>query len=179
MCQDDDMSVEIVSGDLFESRAQTLVNAVNCVGVMGKGIALEFKRRYPDMFTDYVRRCNDGTVKPGLPYIYKHGWSPRISVKGPWILNFPTKRHWRDPARLDDIIAGLDYVRRHCYDWAVTSMAVPALGVGNGGLDWDVVLPVLQEYLARLQGIEVKIFEPLAEMNLCRRTAEGVQGPCL
>jgi len=126
---------------------------------MGKGIALEFKRRFPDMYTDYVRRCNEGSVRPGLPYVYKHGWSPRISVKGPWVLNFPTKRHWKDPARLDDIIAGLEYVRKHHGEWAISSLAVPALGVGNGGLDWDVVLPALYDHFSSYV-IDVKIYEP-------------------
>lgn len=172
------MSVEVISGDLFESGAQTLVNAVNCVGVMGKGIALEFKSRFPDMYMDYQRRCRDGNVKPGVPYLYKHGWSPRVNPRGPWVLNFPTKRHWRDPSRLEDIVAGLEYVRRHCHDWAITSMAVPALGVGNGGLEWGVVLPVLQEHLELLRGVDVKIYEPLeAPANRCRRTVVGYFAP--
>ncbi len=172
------MSVEVVSGDLFESGAQTLVNAVNCVGVMGKGIALTFKSRFPDMYMDYQRRCRDGNVKPGVPYLYKHGWSVRVNPNGPWVLNFPTKRHWRDPSRLEDIVAGLEYVRRHCYSWAVTSMAVPALGVGNGGLEWEAVLPVLKEHLGRLEGVDVKIYEPMETVvNRCRRTVVRYPAP--
>jgi hypothetical protein len=91
-----------VSGDIFTSRAQTLVNTVNCVGVMGKGIALEFKKRYPAMFEDYVARCRLGQVRLGEPYLFR-------DLGGAMILNFPTKDHWRSPSRLKDIDEGLEY----------------------------------------------------------------------
>ena len=87
-------------GDLFDSDAQTLVNTVNCVGVMGKGVALEFKNRFPDMHEDYVARCNAGQVRLGRPYLYR-------SLVPPWVLNFPTKDHWRSVSRLQDIQEGL------------------------------------------------------------------------
>jgi len=170
--------IELVRGNILAADAEAIVNAVNCVGVMGKGIALEFKSRFPDMYADYERRCREGMVKPGVPYLYKHGWSPRVNPRGPWVLNFPTKRHWRDPSRLEDIVAGLEYVRRHCHDWAITSMAVPALGVGNGGLEWGVVLPVLQEHLELLRGVRVVVYEPLETVeNRQGRAAAGNLAP--
>ena len=86
-------------GNLFESKAQTLVNTVNCVGVMGKGIALEFKQRGPEMYRDYLQRCKARTVKLGRPYLF-------TDLVGPWVLNFPTKDHWRSVSRLQDIVEG-------------------------------------------------------------------------
>lgn len=92
-------------GDMFNSDAQTLVNTVNCVGVMGKGVALKFKERFPDMFADYARRCERKAVKLGEPYLYED----KSGVK---ILNFPTKDHWRSASRLGDIEKGLTYLLR-------------------------------------------------------------------
>ncbi|MBV9280934.1 MAG: macro domain-containing protein [Chloroflexi bacterium] len=143
--------VEIVKGDILESDAQTLVNTVNCVGVMGKGIALEFKNRFPDMYQDYVARCARGEVRPGRPYLYRGLFK--------WILNFPTKRHWRSVSRLEDIVRGLDYLRDHYREWGITSLAVPPLGCGNGQLDWRIVGPVLYQHLQRLD-IPVTLYAP-------------------
>src|SRR5213079_1244016 len=95
-----------LQGDLFESSAQTLVNTVNCVGVMGKGIALEFKKRYPAMFEDYVVRCRRKQVRLGEPYLFR-------DLGGTMILNFPTKDHWRSPSHLEDIDEGLEYFAKH------------------------------------------------------------------
>lgn len=97
-------------GDLFESRAQTLVNTVNCVGVMGKGVALEFKKRFPAMFEDYIARCERKGVHLGTPYLYR-------DAAGRQIVNFPTKDHWRSPSRLVDIERGLDYFTRRFAEW--------------------------------------------------------------
>jgi O-acetyl-ADP-ribose deacetylase (regulator of RNase III) len=144
------MRVEI--GDIFESQAQTLVNTVNTVGVMGKGIALGFKKRFPEMHADYVRRCEEGLVKLGQPYIWK-GLLP------PWVINFPTKEHWRSVSRLADIVAGLEYLEEHYKGWEVDSLAVPPLGCGEGGLEWRVVGPTLYRHLARLE-IPVVLFAP-------------------
>src|SRR5262245_52928371 len=112
---------QILVGDLFQSGAQTLVNTVNCVGVMGKGVALEFKRRFPDMYEDYVARCAARQVRLGEPYLF-HRPAP------PWILNFPTKDHWRAVSRLADIVAGLESLEEHYREWGITSLAVPPLG---------------------------------------------------
>ena len=120
------MAVQVLIGDLFESRAQTLVNTVNCVGVMGKGIALGFRKRFPEMFEDYVDRCEAGEIELGQPYVYE------IFHTCPWVLNFPTKDHWRSVARLEDISAGLDHLKSHYKTWGITSLAVPPLGCGEG-----------------------------------------------
>jgi O-acetyl-ADP-ribose deacetylase (regulator of RNase III)/uncharacterized protein YwgA len=150
----DKSNLKITSGDLLKSRAQTLVNTVNCVGVMGKGIALAFRRRYPEMFKDYVARCDRGEVRLGEPYLYK--------ASDRWIVNFPTKRHWRAVSRLEDIVAGLEYLEKHYKDWGITSLAVPPLGCGNGQLEWSVVGPTLARHLARLS-IPVELYAPHGE----------------
>jgi O-acetyl-ADP-ribose deacetylase (regulator of RNase III) len=139
-------------GDLFASEAQTLVNTVNCVGVMGKGVALEFKKRFPAMYEDYVVRCAKGQVQLGKPYLYRE-------LHGPWVLNFPTKGHWRSVSRLADIAAGLEYLMQHYREWGITSLAVPPLGCGQGGLEWRVVGPTLYRYLSQLD-IPVELYAP-------------------
>jgi O-acetyl-ADP-ribose deacetylase (regulator of RNase III) len=146
------MPVNVTTGDLFESEAQTLVNTVNCVGVMGKGVALGFKKRFPDMYEDYVLRCERGEVHLGRPYVFRR-------LIPPWILNFPTKDHWRSVARLSDIVAGLEYLAGHFRAWEVESLAVPPLGCGEGQLEWRVVGPTLYRHLQRLD-IPVTLYAP-------------------
>ena len=144
--------VNVFIADLLESRAQTLVNTVNCVGVMGKGIALEFKKRFPEMYEDYAARCARGQVRLGEPYLYRY-------LTPPWVLNFPTKDHWRSIARLDDIVRGLEYLIDHYEEWGITSLAVPPLGCGNGQLEWRVVGPTLFRFLKRID-IPVELYAP-------------------
>src|SRR5882724_1412222 len=114
-------TVHPLIGDLFSSKVQTLVNTVNCVGVMGKGIAQIFKQHYPAMFADYVARCERRQVKLGEPYHYQ-------DQAGVSIVNFPTKGHWRAATRLEDVEAGLDYFVQHFQQWGITSVAFPPLG---------------------------------------------------
>jgi uncharacterized protein YwgA/O-acetyl-ADP-ribose deacetylase (regulator of RNase III) len=144
--------VRTLIGNLFESKAQTLVNTVNCVGVMGKGIALDFKMHFPDMFEDYARRCAAGKVRLGEPYLFRR-------LLPPWILNFPTKEDWRSVSRLSDIVAGLEYLEKHYREWGITSLAVPPLGCGQGQLEWRVVGPTLYRYLTRMD-IPVELYAP-------------------
>lgn len=144
--------VKVIMGDMFESKAQTLVNTVNCVGIMGKGVALEFKKRFPDMFEDYVRRCEAKQVRLGRPYLFKR-------LLPPWILNFPTKDHWRSVSRLQDIVEGLGYLRQHYKEWGITSLAVPPLGCGHGQLEWRVIGPTLYRHLKALY-IPVELYAP-------------------
>jgi O-acetyl-ADP-ribose deacetylase (regulator of RNase III)/uncharacterized protein YwgA len=144
--------IRVLTGNMLESHAQTLVNTVNCVGVMGKGIALQFKKKFPEMYKDYVARCERKEVELGKPYLYK-------SLVLPWVLNFPTKDHWRSVARLDDIIRGLEYLLQHYKEWGITSLAVPPLGCGQGQLEWRVVGPTLYNYLNRLD-IPIELYAP-------------------
>ncbi|HTI97768.1 MAG TPA: macro domain-containing protein [Dongiaceae bacterium] len=139
-------------GDLFTSQTQTRVNTVNCVGIMGKGVAQEFKKRYPVMFEDYTRRCAHGLVRLGEPYLFR-------DQPGVLIVNFPTKDHWRSPSRLADIERGLDYFVQHYLVWGVTSVAFPPLGCGNGGLSWEEVGPLMYGKLRQLN-IEIEVFAP-------------------
>jgi uncharacterized protein YwgA/O-acetyl-ADP-ribose deacetylase (regulator of RNase III) len=144
--------IKVFIGNLFESKAQTLVNTVNCVGIMGKGIALEFKKRFPDMFDDYSARCSRKEVKLGFPYLYK-------DLIHQHILNFPTKEHWRSVANLESIIKGLDYLLEMYKEWGITSLAMPPLGCGEGQLEWRVVGPTLYRYLAKMD-ISIELYAP-------------------
>ena len=139
-------------GDLFASQAQTLVNTVNCVGVMGKGVALEFKKRLPSLFDDYAARCARKEVRLGEPYLF-------AGTDGRQVLNFPTKGHWRSPSRLADIESGLDHFVKHYAEWGIASIAFPPLGCGNGGLDWAEVGPLIYGKLHRLP-IDVEVYAP-------------------
>jgi len=146
------MAISVIIGDIFASEAQTLVNTVNCVGVMGKGIALGFRERFPEMYDDYIARCQRREVRLGEPYLFRR-------LTPPWVLNFPTKDHWRSVSRLADIVAGLKYLE-HCWrDWDIKSLAVPPLGCGHGQLEWRVVGPTLYRHLARLE-IPVELYAP-------------------
>ncbi|MHB1618215.1 MAG: type II toxin-antitoxin system antitoxin DNA ADP-ribosyl glycohydrolase DarG, partial [Metallibacterium sp.] len=141
-------------GDLFESQAQTLVNTVNCVGVMGKGVAAAFKQRFPAMFEDYQRRCERQAVHLGEPYLYR-------DASGVLIVNFPTKDHWRSPSRLSDIERGLDHFVTHAAAWGIRSVAMPPLGCGNGGLEWSEVGPLIYRKLHTLP-MDVEVYAPYA-----------------
>jgi O-acetyl-ADP-ribose deacetylase (regulator of RNase III) len=144
--------IRVLIGDIFESKAQTLVNTVNTVGVMGKGVALGFRKRFPEMYEDYVRRCERQDVRLGRPYFYRR-------LVPPQVINFPTKDHWRSVSKLDDIMNGLGYLGAHIAEWGVTSLAVPPLGCGEGQLEWRVVGPTLYRHLSSL-GISVELYAP-------------------
>lgn len=127
----------------MESSAQTLVNTVNCVGVMGKGLAKAFKDRDPEMYSAYKRICEDGILKPGKLWLWKG--QPN------WVLNFPTKIHWRNPSKLEWIEEGLaKFVAGHA-ELGIREISFPRLGCGNGGLNWDDVRPVMEHYLSPLK----------------------------
>jgi O-acetyl-ADP-ribose deacetylase (regulator of RNase III) len=143
---------KVLIGDLFESQAQTLVNTVNCAGIMGKGVAEQFKRRFPKMFEDYKARTDRKAVHLGQPYIYS-------DLSGVQIINFPTKDHWRSSSRLTDIERGLDYLAAHVAEWGVTSLALPPLGCGNGGLGGSEVGPLIYQKLHQLP-ISIEVFAP-------------------
>jgi O-acetyl-ADP-ribose deacetylase (regulator of RNase III)/uncharacterized protein YwgA len=160
--------ISLVKGNMFDSHVQTLVNTVNCVGIMGKGLALQFKKLFPDMYSDYQRRCTNKELKPGEPYIYK-GLIP------PYVINFPTKDHWRSVSRLQDIVNGMEYLLQHYKEWGVTSIAMPALGCGNGQLEWRTVGPLLYYYLQQMD-IDVELYAPDQSLSLddLKRLAAGI-----
>jgi len=149
--------VKVIIGDIFKSKTPTLVNTVNCVGIMGKGLALEFKKRFPAMFKDYYERCMRGEVRLGRPYLYK-------SLTFPWILLFPTKQDWRSVSRLSDIEEGLRYLELNYKKWGITSLAVPPLGCGLGELEWAVVGRTLYRHLEKLE-IPVELYAPQGTPN--------------
>jgi O-acetyl-ADP-ribose deacetylase (regulator of RNase III)/uncharacterized protein YwgA len=155
-------------GDLFASRCHTLVNTVNCVGIMGKGVAAEFKKRFPAMFDDYTARCDRKEVRLGEPYLYED----RAGIS---IINFPTKGHWRSASRLSDIEQGLDYLATHASQWKLESIALPPLGCGNGGLDWSEVGPLIHAKLSKLN-IDVEVYAPFGTPKN-QLTPEFLSGP--
>ncbi|RKS77118.1 O-acetyl-ADP-ribose deacetylase (regulator of RNase III) [Actinomadura pelletieri DSM 43383] len=140
------------AGDLLRDDAQALVNPVNTAGVMGKGLALQFKRAFPDVFTVYAEACAARRMSPGkiLP----------VQIDGDrWVLNFPTKRHWRSRSHLNDIETGLDDLARVLVELKIVSVAVPPLGCGHGGLDWAAVHPLITAKLDSLN-LAVHLYVP-------------------
>lgn len=138
-------------GNLFASDCQVLVNTVNCVGVMGKGVALEFRRRYPAMHDWYVDQCSAGALRPGTLLLWKSS--------NPWVLNFPTKDHWKRPARLEYIDNGLKELRRRYREFGIESIALPRLGTSSGELDWRQVCPLIDSHLGDLADLHVEVYE--------------------
>ena len=165
--------ITYLKGDIFSSPAQVLVNTVNTVGVMGKSVALEFKKRYPAMFKSYERVCDEKQLEIGKLLLWK----------GPekWVLMFPTKKHWRNPSKLEYIETGLQKFADTEVEKGIASIAFPRLGCGNGGLDWEEVRPLMERYLERLS-IPVYIYVgmyqdgrlnhavsvPIQQLDVCR-----------
>ena len=148
--------IEYTSGDILKCEADALVNTVNCVGVMGRGIALQFKNAFPENFKAYEAACKCEAVQPGRMFVYETGQltPPRF------IVNFPTKRHWRGKSRIEDIESGLaDLVKVIC-DKGIRSIAIPPLGSGLGGLDWNEVRPRIERALTGLADVQLLVFEP-------------------
>lgn len=147
---------------VFNVDAQTIVNTINCVGVMGAGLALEFQLRFPEMEKDYVERCKAKKVEVGRPYLYK-------DYSNPWILNFPTKNHWKYPSKIEWIEQGLRYFSANYKKGGITSIAFPKLGCSNGGLEWNTVSSIMEKYL---QDLDIDVF-------ICEDTeteASGTEG---
>jgi len=143
------------TGNLFDSPADALVNPVNCVGVMGKGLALAFKRAFPPMFDAYLAVAQAGEVIPGRMHVW-----PNPSAPPRYVINFPTKRHWRSKSRIEDVESGLLDLARVVQELELESIAVPALGTGLGGLPWDVVHASITNTFGALEGLEVFLYAP-------------------
>lgn len=150
--------IETAKGNLLKAPTEALVNTVNTVGIMGKGIALQFRQAFPEMYRAYEKACKDGDLQLGQVQVYDLGGL----AGGPrWIINFPTKGHWRADSRLEDIEAGLVDLIAQIRKLRIRSIAVPPLGCGNGGLDWKVVRPRIVEAFDALPEVQVLLYEPL------------------
>lgn len=148
--------LETTRGDLLRADVEAIVNTVNCVGVMGKGIALQFKLAFPENFAAYRQACQRGEVRPGRMNVFP----TRLSRNPRFIVNFPTKRDWRAPSRLEDIEAGLESLTAEVRRLGIRSIALPALGCGLGGLDWEIVRPRIEVAFAGIPEVSVLLFEP-------------------
>jgi O-acetyl-ADP-ribose deacetylase (regulator of RNase III) len=157
------MSYREYRGNIFASRAQVLVNTVNCVGVMGKGVALEFRRRFPEMYADYRRVCEQGRLRPGqiLPY----------RKSAPWILNFAVKDDWRHPSRMEWVESCLSKFTENYRVLGIKSVAMPWIGAMNGRLPWPEVHAMMVSYLSDLPDLDIEVveFDPNAPDPLFER----------
>ncbi|MCT7599786.1 macro domain-containing protein [Aliarcobacter butzleri] len=143
--------IQYIQGNLFTSNAKVLVNTVNTVGVMGKGIAADFKKIYPKMFEEYKALCENGKLNIGELFLYK--------TSNKWVLNFPTKKHWKSPSTVEYIEKGLQKLIEQATKLQLTDIAMPKLGCGNGGLDWEKqVKPIVEKYLKK-SPINVSIYD--------------------
>ena len=158
--------ITFTQGNLLEARVEALVNTVNTVGVMGKGIALMFKERFAENFRRYAAACKAREVQTGKMFV-----TPVHELDGPrWIVNFPTKQHWRSPSRLEWVQEGLQDLRRFLLEQHIQSVAIPPLGAGNGGLEWAKVREQITQTLGDLD-IEILVFEPTSQYeNVAKRT---------
>jgi O-acetyl-ADP-ribose deacetylase (regulator of RNase III) len=171
--------IEKTSGNILAADADALVNTVNCVGVMGKGIALQFKKAFPENYNAYAAACKRSEVKPGRMFIFETGQvlPPR------YIINFPTKRHWREKSRYEDIAAGLKTLVQEVRDRGILSIAIPPLGSGLGGLEWGRVRAMIEATFEELPDVSVKLYEPKGSQNAAKtnshRCTHEFYGRCL
>lgn len=158
--------IRYTTGNLLEAKADALVNTVNTVGIMGKGIALMFREAFEENFRAYTAACKQGEVRTGHMFV-----TERSALLGPrWIINFPTKQDWRTKTRLAWVVDGLADLRRVIVENGIRSIALPPLGCGNGGLDWAEVRPKIEEALGDLDGVDVQVYEPTREyQNVAKR----------
>lgn len=153
------MTIRTKKGDMFSEPVEALVNTVNCVGVMGKGVALEFKNRWPANFRAYKSLCDAKDLKPGQMFVFDT--EELFSSEGPrYLINFPTKAHWRSKSKMEYIEDGLDALVEAIREHGIASIALPPLGCGNGGLDWADVRPVIESKLSKLDDVDIVLFAP-------------------
>jgi O-acetyl-ADP-ribose deacetylase (regulator of RNase III) len=150
--------IRFITGNMMTSTAEALVNTVNCVGIMGRGVALQFKNAYPENFKAYAVACSKQEVQPGKMFVY----DTQAFANPKYIINFPTKRHWKGKSRLEDVESGLVDLAQVIRDKQIKSVAIPPLGSGLGGLDWTIVRRKIEKALEVLEDVEVTVFEPRA-----------------
>ena len=148
--------IEFTKGDIFDTNTVALVNPVNCFGVMGRGLALQFKRIFPRNYEAYRNACNVGKIRSGKVFVFTTGWQGNPK----FIFNFPTKNHWRDNSRIEDIEAGLWDLVQVVKKNRVRSIAIPPLGCGLGGLSWTEVYPLIEHAFAEVPSVQVILFAP-------------------
>ena len=149
--------IEYKVGDMFTEDVEALVNSVNCVGVMGRGIALQFKNVFPENFKAYAEACRREEVQPGRMFVFETG---QMIGAPSYIINFPTKRHWRGKSRMEDIESGLQALAHEVTERNIRSIALPPLGSGLGGLDWPMVRSRIEDALRNIEDLRVVVFEP-------------------
>lgn len=159
--------ITFLQGNLLEAPVDALVNTVNTVGVMGKGIALMFKEAFPENFRAYEEACKRKEIKVGQMFVTEN-----VALRGPhWLINFPTKKHWRQPSKLEWIVDGLKDLRRVIEEKNIRSVALPPLGCGHGGLDWSEVRPEIERALGSMESVEIVVFEPTPKyQNVAKST---------
>jgi len=162
--------IKYTQGNLLEADAEALVNTVNTVGVMGKGIALMFKERFAKNMQEYAKACKAREVQTGKMFV-----TETAELMGPkWIVNFPTKQHWRSASKLEWVVDGLEDLKHFITDHQIKSIAIPPLGAGNGGLDWPIVREQIEKHLADLNEVEILVFEPTGKYQNVAKT-RGVE----
>lgn len=152
--------IKFVKGDFFDYDADIRVNTVNCVGVMGAGVALLFKNKYPDMFEEYYKACQNNQVQPGNPHV----WKDNDMFSKTTVINFPTKIHWKNPSEYEYIEKGLKWLKEYLSDKHSSTLTLPALGCGHGGLDWERVKSMINNYLSEVS-TKILVFEPSSSTN--------------
>jgi O-acetyl-ADP-ribose deacetylase (regulator of RNase III) len=155
------MTIKFTKGDILRAEAEALVNTVNCVGIMGRGVALQFKNAFPGNFKAYAAACKRGEVQPGRMFVFETG---QLAPK--YIINFPTKRHWRGKSRIEDIESGLKALVEEIRRRKIQSVALPPLGAGLGGLRWGDVRPLIEDALGSLKDLQVIVFEPNSSVEV-------------
>jgi O-acetyl-ADP-ribose deacetylase (regulator of RNase III) len=151
--------IRLTRGNLIDADVEALVNTVNTVGVMGKGIALQFKEAFPENYKAYLAACKAGKVQIGRMFVTRNS----LVTNPRWIINFPTKKHWRFPARIEWIQEGLEDLKRVVREEGIGSIAIPPLGCGNGGLEWEVVRREILSTMTDLADVEILVYGPVAE----------------
>ena len=151
------MVIKYTKGDIFDSQCQAIINTVNCEGKMGKGLAYQFKKKFPEMEQDYVKVCLNGELYPGKLHIYQE--------KNFLIINFPTKNKWREKSKIEYIVIGLRKLKEEIIKKGIKSVAIPPLGAGNGGLNWNEVKTEINRELLDIEDVVFEVYEPSTNIN--------------